>query len=121
MIAQGQKFENQMISLDGGTFRDCEFVNCVVFFSGLLPVDLRGTEFKQCRWEFAGPAGNTMGFLRALYQRGEKELVNAVLDSVRSDTAHEHEHDHADEHDHDDDEHDHSHTHGHGHSHGHSR
>jgi hypothetical protein len=52
MIATGQKFADQTISLDGGTFRDCEFVNCVLYFSGLLPVDLRGSSLSGCRWEF---------------------------------------------------------------------
>jgi hypothetical protein len=87
MIAAGQKFEKQTISLDGGTFRDCEFVDCVLFFSGLLPVDLRGSSLKGCRWEFHGPAGNTIGFLRALYQRGETSLIESVFEDISKDAA----------------------------------
>jgi hypothetical protein len=82
MIATGQKFADQTISLDGGTFRDCEFVNCVLYFSGLLPVDLRGSSLSGCRWEFHGPAGNTIGFLRALSQRGEKGLIESVFADI---------------------------------------
>jgi hypothetical protein len=101
VIAIGQKFDQQMISIDGGTFRDCKFTSCVLFFSGVLPVDLRGSTFSECRWEFAGPAGNTISFLRALYERGEKPLVEAVFANVRGETGHDH--------DHDDHHHDHSH------------
>jgi hypothetical protein len=90
VIAVGQKFEEQMISIDGGTFRDCEFNDCVLFFSGVLPVDLRGSTFKECRWEFAGPAGNTIGFLRALYHRGETQLIEAIFDNIRGEAEHGH-------------------------------
>ena len=92
MIAVGQKFDNLMISLDGSSYRDCEFSQCVFFFSGLLPVDLRGSSFTECRWEFVGPAANTMGFLKALYQRGETQLVEAVFADVRGESAHHHHH-----------------------------
>ena len=96
MIAQGQEFKDQMISIDGSTFRDCQFIDCLLFFSGLLPVDLRGSTFTHCRWEFTGPAANTLGFLGALYRRGETELVEAVLANVRgADAEHAHDnHDH---------------------------
>jgi len=90
MIAVGQSFDNQTISLDGGTFQDCAFSNCVFLFSALLPVILQGSSFKNCRWEFVGPAANTMAFIRSLYGRGEKELVETIFADVRSGDPHAH-------------------------------
>jgi len=92
VIAVGQKFDQQMISVDGGTFRDCEFSGCVLFFSGLLPVDLRGSTFNECRWEFVGPAANTIGFLHALHHRGEAKLIEAVFDNIRHGVGDGHDH-----------------------------
>jgi hypothetical protein len=88
MIAVGQRFENQTISLDGATFRDCTFSNCVFLFSALLPVILEGSSFTNCRWEFVGPAANTMAFIRSLYRRGETELVEAIFADARSTDPH---------------------------------
>lgn len=90
MIAVGQRFENQTISLDGATLRDCTFVNCVFLFSALLPVILDASSFNNCRWEFVGPAANTMAFIRSLYHRGEKELVEAIFADARSEPPHTH-------------------------------
>lgn len=95
MIAVGQRFEDQTISLDGGTFRDCTFTNCVFLFSAVLPVILQGSSFDKCRWEFVGPAANTMAFIRSLYARGEKELVEAIFADARSEQTHAHDEPHA--------------------------
>lgn len=92
MISVGQRFENQTISLDGGTFRDCTFSNCVFLFSALLPVILEGSSFSNCRWEFVGPAANTMAFIRSLYRRGETELVETIFADIRSADPHSHHH-----------------------------
>jgi hypothetical protein len=91
VIAKGQTFEGEMVSIDGSTFRDCQFIKCVLYFSGLLPVDLRGSSFTECQWEFVGPAANTMGFLGALYRRGETRLVESVFDNVRGNSQDPHE------------------------------
>ena len=92
MIAIGKKFESQTISIDGGTFRECEFESCVLLYSGTLPVILDGSSFKKCRWEFVGPAANTVSFMRFLYHRGEKDLVEAIFENVRADDSHAHAH-----------------------------
>jgi hypothetical protein len=90
MIAIGQKFEGRTISLDGGTFNDCQFEHCVLLYSGTLPVMLKGSSFKECRWEFVGSAGNTVSFMRFLYEHGEKALIEAIFESVRTEDADAH-------------------------------
>jgi len=95
MIAKNQTFEGEVVSIDGSTFRHCQFIKCVLFFSGILPVDLCGSSFTECQWEFVGPAANTMGFLGALYRRGETHLVETVFANVRGeDTAADDHHHH---------------------------
>lgn len=84
MIAIGQHFKGVKISLDGGTFKDCQFESCVLLYSGLLPVTLTGNSFKGCAWEFAGAARNTVDFMRALYVGGGKDLIEANISAIRS-------------------------------------
>jgi hypothetical protein len=40
--------------------------------------------------EFVGPAGNTVSFMRFLYQQGEKDLVEAIFENVRAEDTHAH-------------------------------
>lgn len=83
MIAIGQQFKGIKITLDGGTFKDCQFENCKLVYSGLLPVTLTGNSFAGCVWEFSGAARNTMDFMRALYVGGGKELIEGSISAIR--------------------------------------
>ncbi len=83
MIAKGQTFTNTKIALDGANFDSCKFDRCVLVYSGLLPVTLQSNSFVDCRWEFSGPAANTVGFMQALYNGGAKELIERTLDAIR--------------------------------------
>jgi hypothetical protein len=40
--------------------------------------------------EFVGPAGNTVSFMRFLYQQGERDLVEAIFENVRAEDTHTH-------------------------------
>jgi hypothetical protein len=80
MIVRDQTIENAKLSLDGGSFYGCVFRGCTLMFSGLLPVVLDNCQFQNnCRWEFNGPAMNTIQFLSAIYQGGARELVEKHL------------------------------------------
>ena len=56
MFARKQKFENVTIFLDGSSFIECNFENCTLIYSGLLPAALNTSSFNNCRWEFSGAA-----------------------------------------------------------------
>jgi len=83
MIAKGQTFTKIKIALDGAHFDNCKFERCILVYSGLLPVTLQSNSFSDCRWEFNGPAANTVGFMQALHKGGAKELIERTLDAIR--------------------------------------
>jgi hypothetical protein len=83
-----QRFENQTITLDGGTFHGCTFVRCRLRFAGLMPPELGGNMFQQCEWEFIGPARETLAFLQVLYHdHGGADLVERLFTTIRDRTS----------------------------------
>ena len=83
MIAEKMTFEGKTIVLDGGSFYECQFKGCTLKFSGLLPVTLDGCVFENNKWEFLGPALNTVGFMKALYASGAKDLIENTFRNIR--------------------------------------
>jgi hypothetical protein len=86
MIAHNQQFHDIRISLDGATFVGCTFERCTLVFSGLLPPHLAGNGFHNCKWEFAGPAAQTLGFMTSLYSQGGEfsKLIEMTFANVRN-------------------------------------
>jgi hypothetical protein len=84
MIADGQSFKKQQVFLDGATFTNCTFEDCDLIYSGLMPVFLNGNTMTDCRWQFAGPAQNCMGFLTMLYASGARDLIESTFTAVRN-------------------------------------
>lgn len=89
MVHREQEFTNLNVSLDGGTYVRCRFSKCNLLFSGLLPATFDDCEFKDCVWDFAGPAANTLAFMRMLYQAGGeiRRQMDEVIDKVRAEGA----------------------------------
>ena len=87
MIANNMTFKGKKITLDGGSFYDCEFDECILVFNGLLPVTLEGNSFNNCTWRFNGPALNTVAFMTALYAGGAKDVIENALQEIRGQKA----------------------------------
>jgi hypothetical protein len=83
VIAHNRNFHDITVQLDGGTFVGCTFERCTLVISGLIPFHLEGCNFPTCKWEFAGPAANTLGILTQLYAGGAKELIEKTFDNIR--------------------------------------
>ena len=84
MFMKNKKIRNTSISLDGGTFESCDFDNCELVFSGYLPVHLSNCVFGSgVKWSFAGPAGNTIKFMQAIYAQGATVLVENTFEEIR--------------------------------------
>ena len=83
MIAEDRTFKGRKISIDGGSFHSCTFEKCTLVFSGYLPVTLDGCNFDDCKWEFTGPAMNTIGFMKALYAVGATQLIENTFGQIR--------------------------------------
>ena len=86
MIAKNQKFIGLRISLDGGAFHECTFDGCHLVYSGFLPVTLDECTYRNCEWEFAGPALNTLNFMQGIYAVGATELMENTFQQIRGNT-----------------------------------
>ena len=84
MITQKQTLKNLTIQLDGGTFVGCTFESCELVFNGLMGATFVNCTFgKNIKWRFAGPASNTIDFMKALYQSGGGELIENTFRQIR--------------------------------------
>jgi hypothetical protein len=83
---EGQTFVGATVQLDGGVaYIKCRFVNCQFIYAGVGPVNTQECIFEpNCRWGFAGPAGNTLNFLRAMYASGNTAFVEQIFESIRT-------------------------------------
>ena len=84
MIAHNQRYKDTRITLDGATFVGCTFENCIFVFSGLLPPLLEGNTITACKWEFTGPAANTVAFMSALYRSGAHDVIEKTFENIRN-------------------------------------
>jgi hypothetical protein len=82
------KFVNQAftgeVTLDYNEFVDCEFRDCVLLFHG-GDFSLVRARFVNVRFGLAGPANNTLNFLRLVRANGA-HLVNELLDQGQQPT-----------------------------------
>jgi len=85
-LSAGKKYENERIHLDGNTFVNCRFKNCVMVFTGSAHTGLKSNGFDGCDFVFEGPALVTLQHLHKLYHGGPgfKELVEKWLIAIRS-------------------------------------
>jgi hypothetical protein len=67
------------VTLDYNEFIDCEFRDCVVYFHG-GEFSLVRTTFNNVRYALAGPANNTLSFMR-LIRANAPHLINQLLDA----------------------------------------
>jgi hypothetical protein len=83
MLARGQHFTDARMVVDGDTFEECTFERCTLIYSAMLPTQIAQCHFKDTKWEFAGPARNTLNFLTELYASGGKALVETAISRIR--------------------------------------
>ncbi len=65
------------VVLDGATFENCRFVDAVLVYRGVGGLGLNGCTFRNARFEFEGPAANTLAVLQAMTtpNSGLREVV----------------------------------------------
>ena len=83
MITEKMAFEGKTIVLDGSSFYECQFKGCTLIFNGVLPVTIDACSCDGCKWQFSGPAQNTIAFMQALYASGIKELLEDIIRVIR--------------------------------------
>jgi hypothetical protein len=83
MIATNQTFEGRRIFLDGCSFVNCTFIRCTMVYTGVMGMEMDNPKIIDCQWVVQGSARETLGFLRALYQSGRADLVEAAFAQIR--------------------------------------
>lgn len=79
-------FEDQDVLLDANQFVDCTFIRCKLIYMGISVTNLGARLIKDCTWEFAGPAANTVNFMANLYNVGgsASEMIANTLDNIKA-------------------------------------
>jgi hypothetical protein len=85
MIAENQTFTGKRIQLDGSSFTNCRFNECRLVFNGLVGFELVGSHFQDCRYDFEGPARETIQFMRSIYHTGgdSAALIERIFEDIR--------------------------------------
>ena len=80
-------FVGQRIQLDGHTFTNNIFKNCVLVYGG-GPLSFSNNNLNGIRWEFVDNAARTLGLLSSFYQsEGQsKEFVEVLLSTFGKNT-----------------------------------
>ena len=83
MKLDSSQFENQQVRLDGNEYNNCVFNSCTILYSGMGTVHLYECDFNNCKWQFDGPAANTINFLAGVYRMGGDfvRLVDTLIKS----------------------------------------
>ncbi len=64
-LYKGKEFEGR-VEVDGNSYAACTFVDVVLVYAGGDPPSFAGCLFRNWKFEFTGPAGNTVNFLKSL-------------------------------------------------------
>lgn len=85
MIAQKQTFNDLTIHLDGGTYVECRFTNCVLVYSGALPVHMSACSFDGGRFEFGGAAALAINFMTGVHKGGGqgRQIIEETFENIR--------------------------------------
>lgn len=74
-ILKGMSFGPERLILDGLSFQDCTFTNTTLIYYGGKAPELQRCKLDNVRFEFEGPAGNTVELLRWLLRQGAIDRI----------------------------------------------
>jgi hypothetical protein len=84
MIARDQTFTKMRITLDGCSFYNCTFDECVLVYCASMPVVLENCQYTGgCRWELDRAAKDTLQFMSAMYRGGAGKVIENTFDLIR--------------------------------------
>jgi hypothetical protein len=82
-VFRGETFVGETIRIDARRFENCVFDSCILQFGAVEPATLIHNEFRNCQWEFVGPAAATLEFMTGLYHGGAQEMVEQTFENIR--------------------------------------
>ena len=78
-----ESFKNKTIVLDGNSYEECTFDECVLIYEGGNIPELVGCTFENCGWQFSGAAQRTVLFMKALYHGGGESVIEATIEELK--------------------------------------
>jgi hypothetical protein len=81
-MPDGMSYNHETITLDGETFRDCEFRACRLVYSGGEAPKFDSCRFDECDWKLEGAAAQTLAHLRAMWNAGGKAAVQGLIKEI---------------------------------------
>ncbi|WP_309627541.1 hypothetical protein [Brevundimonas sp.] len=69
------------VTLDGGVFDNCDFLDVQMMYSGGTPPQFLNCRFNEATFTFDGPANDTLLFLRSMAARttGMRPVVESLI------------------------------------------
>lgn len=82
-IYKGQEFSGR-VEIDGNSYVACTFEDVVLVYAGGEPPSFAGCIFREWRFAFEGPAGNTINFLKSMgpKQSGFSDVLRQTFPEV---------------------------------------
>lgn len=79
-LYKGKEFEGR-VEVDGNVYAACIFMDVVLVYSGGEPPSFAGCVFRNWKFEFDGPASNTVNFLKSLAPKrsGMSDLIRQTF------------------------------------------
>lgn len=83
----GKTYGAEVVRIDGKNFTDCKFEGTILEYAGGIAGGFQNCSFSGIRVSFVEAAGNTMSFLKAIYNGfGEfgETMVNATFENIKA-------------------------------------
>lgn len=87
MDYRDKHFIKDTIDLDGESFFNCTFTDCILRYSGGALPEMQACTFSDSTFELAGAADRTVIFITAMYHgmgEGGKNLVERTFENIRA-------------------------------------
>ena len=81
-MQDGMSYNHETIALDGEAFRNCEFRDCRLVYSGGKAPRFDDCKVINCEWKFEGPAAETLAHLRGVWNAGGKAAVQGMIKEI---------------------------------------
>jgi hypothetical protein len=81
-MPDGVSYNHETVSLDGETFRRCEFRACRLVYSGGAPAQFDNCKFDTCEWKLQGAAALTVAHLRGMWNASGKSAVQVIIKEI---------------------------------------
>ncbi len=75
-------YNHETVVLDGEEFDGCEFRDCRLVYSGGKAPKFGDCRFYDCDWRFEGAAGETLKHMKAVWNAGGKQVVQALIKEI---------------------------------------